>query len=284
MLGVFNEPFMKYALAGALISGGICSFIGVYVVLKRIVFISIALSETAALGITFGLLIGAKYPDFFMAKYPGSIAFILTISAAIAAWFPSRSRKFSSESIVGYAYAVSAGLTIILLSKFPAIEAHGVDIISGNILYINTADIITLAITASLLFIIHIVFYRGFLFSSFDRDTAAVNGIKANLYDIVIYITIGIAIAVTMQAAGILMVFSSLLIPPMLAINLFKRLPAIFITSVISCLFCAFWGLIFSYKLNLPTGPAISIIYAGFFVFVILIRFFFMRILLPSLK
>ena len=104
--------------------------------------------------------------------------------------------------------------------------------------------------------------------SSFDKTTARTLGIKANLYDLILYVLIGLVIAFSMKVAGVLFVFASLVIPPMIALKIFNKLPVIIVASVIASGLCISCGMVLSFKVDLPTGPTIVCIYAALFLFV----------------
>ena len=104
-IGVFGEPFLRNALAAGLLAGSVCAFLGAYVILRRIVFLGVALSEAAALGVALGLFVGWN---------PEATASGLTLLMALLFSLSGRYRVLSQESLIGWAYVVAAGVAIIL--------------------------------------------------------------------------------------------------------------------------------------------------------------------------
>lgn len=247
-MGFIQESFLLNALAAALISGALCAFLGVYVHLKRIIFIGIALSEVAALGIAAGLYVGV---------WPEASASVLTVLVALLFWWPGWGGLLSREAVLGLVYCVAAALAIILLAVNPMAEAHGVDLVSGNLLYTMGSDIILLSLLAIGTLALHLLLFPRFLFVSFDPQTARTLGLEERMFEFLMYLTIGLCIAVSMKTTGILFVFSSMLIPPMVGLVLCNRVWAVFVVAVVAAEAAGFLGLWASFAWDLPTGPAI---------------------------
>ena len=57
------------------------------------------------------------------------------------------------------------------------------------------------------------MFYKEFLFVSFDRETARTLGYNVDVWDLLLYLTLGLVIAFAMQFAGVMLVFNFLVLP-----------------------------------------------------------------------
>ena len=257
MLEIFKEPFMQTALLGGLISAITCAYLGVFVILRRIVFMGIALSEIAALGIALGLFAGIN---------PIISSFVLTFLGLILFWIPFTEKGISKESILGFTYAFCAALSIILIAKNPLVEARGLNLISGNLLYTTWQDIKILGTAAFIIFSLHLFFFKEFIFVSFDRETAMTTKLKANLLDFLLYLTIGIMISLSMKICGVIFVFASLVIPAMIGLLIAKSIIKIFLCSILAAIFCLTMGLFISYIWDLPSGPTIVGLYGLVFI------------------
>lgn len=262
---LLSEVFLRYALVSAVLAGGLCAFLGVYVMLKRIVFLGIALAETAALGVAIGLLIGL---------HPVISSFVLTVLVTLLFWIPVRSSSVSRESLIGYVYCLAGALSVILIAKNPMAESRGFDIVSGNLLYAGLSDLIIIASVSVFLIVLNMGFLRKFLFVSFDRETARAVGMPATFYDSLLYVSLGIAISVSMRTCGVLFVFGSLVIPPMAGLLFCRRVWKVFLVSVLVAVISAPVGLVASYYMDLPTAPAIICVEAGILILMFLLRRF----------
>lgn len=254
---VFGEPFLRYALVAGLLAGSVCAFLGAYVILRRIVFLGVALSQAAALGVALGLFVGWN---------PEATASGLTLLTALLFSLSGRYRVLSQESLIGWAYVVAAGVAIILIAKNPIAEAHGLDVVSGSLLYASEREIWQLAILAGVVLLIFIVLHRMFIFVSFDKETARSMGLKTSVYEFGFYACLGLSISLAMKTAGILFVFASLLIPGMISLSLFRRMWLILLGAVLVVIVSVPAGVGLSYQADLPTGPAVVCVYAGLFL------------------
>jgi ABC-type Mn2+/Zn2+ transport system permease subunit len=264
-MGFLEEAFLLNALAAALISGALCAFLGVYVHLKRIIFIGIALSETAALGVAAGL---------YMGIWPEASASALTVLVSLLFWWPGRDGFLSREALLGLVYCVAAALAILLLAVNPMAEAHRVDLMSGNLLYTMGDDILLLSLLAAGTMTLHLLLFPKFLFVSLDPETARTLGLQERTVEFLMYLTIGLCIAVSMKTTGILFVFSSMVIPPMVGLVLCRRVWAVFAAAVVTAVAASFLGLWASFAWDLPTGPAIVCVEGILFLLAVVARVF----------
>ena len=254
---VLGEPFLRYALVAGLLAGSVCAFLGVYVILRRIVFLGVALSQAAALGVALGLFLGWN---------PEAAASGLTLLTALLLSLSGRYRVLSQESLIGWAYVVAAGVAIILIAKNPIAEAHGLDVVSGSLLYASGREIWQLGILAGVVLLVFIALHRMFIFVSFDKETAGSMGLNTSLYEFGFYACLGLSISLAMKTAGILFVFASLLIPGMISLSLFRRMWSILLGAVLVVIVSVPAGVGLSYQADLPTGPAVVCAYAALFL------------------
>jgi len=273
LIEIFSERFIQVGLTASLILGGICAYLGVFLILKRIVFVGAALSQMAAVGVVIGHMIGHQ-----IGLNLEALAFLFSILGVLLFWMPVSGGSITRESLIGYTYIFASALAILIIAKDPLAEAENIDLFSGNILFVTGFDLFLISIISGLIFIVHMIFRKEFVFVSFDPTTAQTLKIPARFYDFLIYLTLGIAISVGIRSAGMLFIFSSLIIPAMIGMTLFQRLIWIFLASVISVWISSVFGIVFSYKFDMPTGPTISVANA----IMLLISLFVKRILLRS--
>ncbi len=269
---IFSERFIQVGLAASIILGGICAYLGVFLILKRIVFVGAAISQMAAVGVVIGHMIGHQIGLNFEA-----LAFLFSILGAILFWLPISGGSITRESLIGYSYIFASALAILIIAKDPLAEVENMDLFSGNILFVSNFDLLLISVISGLIFIVHMIFRKEFIFVSFDITTAQTLKIPARFYDFLIYLTLGIAISVGIRSAGMLFIFSSLVIPAMIGLSLFQRLKWIFLASVLSVWSSSIIGIVVSYKYDFPTGPTISAINALMLLICLLVKRFLLR-------
>ncbi len=259
---MFSEPFMQKALVSGIVAAAGCGYLGIFVIWRRIVFLSVALSEVAALGVAAGLFLGVA---------PALPAFLLTGTVTLILWKTLEGQRVFSEAVVGFIYAFAAASSVLLIAKNPLAEAHGIDLLSGNILYVSTADVIIMATVISVVLLCQIIFQKEFIAVTLDPEFTFTLGTPVALWNFVFFACLGIVIGLTMKNCGLLFVFSSLIIPPLTGLWLTVRIRQSILVSVVTSLVCVISGLAASWRFDLPSGPTIVVFYGICFFLAVLV-------------
>jgi len=247
----------KDALYGALVIGLVCSVLGVYVVLRRIVFVGAAIAQLSSAGIALALWLTGMGWVTGLAAHPVGFALVFALGGALFFGLGGGGKSgVAPDATIGVTYAIAAAVGILLISKAAAGEAHDI-FLSGNILGITRADTYVLIAVSVPVLLIHAVFYKEFLFVSFDRETARTLGYNVTLWNLLLYFTLGLVIAFAMQFAGVMLVFNFLVLPAVTGMLVARSMGGIFTTSVLAAVIAAFVGFSLSVPLDLPSGPAI---------------------------
>lgn len=257
MSEAFSLPFMQLALAASVIVALVASVLGVHVVLRRIVFVGAAVSQISAAGVALAFLTGFA---------PSPTAFVVTLVAVAAFAFAGGGRRLTQESILGLAYATASAATILLIGH----TAHGTDdimnLLFGNILAVTPTDLALMGAAALLVLGTHLLCHRPFRFVFYDPEMAQTLGYRPKLWNLLFYLTLGVAIASVTRVAGSLLTFTFLVIPTMTALLLARGMRWIFALAVGSAVLASGVGLALSYQFDMPAGPAIVAVSAGLLV------------------
>jgi ABC-type Mn2+/Zn2+ transport system permease subunit len=247
----------KEALYGALVMAVACSVLGVYVVLRRIVFVGAALAQLSSAGIALGMFLYGLGIGGELTHHPVAMALILTIAGAVFFGIGGGGRAgVPPDAVIGVTYAVAAAAGILLIAKARTGEAHDI-FLQGNILGITHVDtLVLLAVTVPVL-LIHLAFYKEFLFVSFDRETARTLGYNVRFWNLLLYLTLGVVIAYAMQFGGVMLVFNFLVLPAVTGLLLAQSMRGIFTVAIGSALLAALLGFSLSVPFDLPSGPTI---------------------------
>ena len=247
------DPLLYTALGVGLLSAGLCAYVGNFVLMKDMTFIAMALAEMAALGVAIG---------FVLHVAPDLAALGSAVLGAAYFWRRGGSGIRTADGMIGLLYVTCAALVLIVVSLNPRLEAHGIDLVSGNLLYSTREDLVLVALTTLAVAAIHAAFRRSFLFVSFDAETAQTLGHRARYLDLLLMLTIGVTVACCMKLTGMLFVFASLIVPGLTALILVGRVRQVFFLSVCIALLAVTLGTVVSFHANLPTSPAIICCYA----------------------
>lgn len=268
-----SEFFTSYFLwrdpmiVGA-VSGAICGFLGVYIVLRRIIFVSAALTQISSLGVALAFYLqGLAIMGLFGALIdPFAISLVLT---SLAALFFALNRDFfpiSQEGVIGFAFIIASGAVVIIGDRITK-GAHDIaDILFGSAVVVDPKDVYIVPLIALIVFIIHLVFFKDFIFISFDPETASLFKYPLRILNTILLVSIGIVVSVTTRALGALPVFGLIALPPLTALFFTENLKLVFILSVLFGVLSAVLGYFFSFIISLPTGATIATLATLFFL------------------
>lgn len=258
------------ALYGALVIALTCSVLGVYVVLRRIVFVGAALAQLSSAGIALGLWLAGMGWALTLTSHPVALSLIVTLLGAL--FFGAGGKTtLAPDATIGATYAIAAAAGILLVAKARTGEAHDI-FLQGNILGITRSDTMVLIGVSVPVMLAHLVFYKEFLFVSFDRETARTQGYNVGFWNLLLYLTLGLVIAFAMQFAGVMLVFNFLVLPSVTGLLIARGMSGMFAWAIISALLAAVVGFSLSVPFDLPTGPAIIAVSGVFVLLAWLVR------------
>jgi zinc transport system permease protein len=246
----------REALYGALVISVACSALGVYVVLRRIVFVGAALAELSSAGLALGLWLAGVGAAASLTTHPVALSVFVTLAGALFFGLSGSRSRVPADATIGVVYAVAAALGILLIATAKSGEAHDI-FLQGNILGITHSDTLVLLAVATPVLLLHLVFFKEFLFVSFDRETARTLGYNVVFWNLLLYLTIGLVIAFAMQFAGVMLVFDFLVLPGVTGLLLSRSMAGMFAWSISAGLLAALVGFSLSVPFDLPSGPAI---------------------------
>lgn len=252
---------LRQALIGSVLVGLVCPLVGVYFVLRRMIFLGVALPQLSASGIAcsffvYRVLVG-PHQHFELTERGlamiGSFAFTLAGLLILAAF--ERHRE-TVEARIGLTYAIAAAATILFVAADPGADAHMVSLLKGDILAATSASLILLVGVFSAVVLTLLAFRKEFLLVSFDRDLAIVFGKRVGLWDSLLYLLIGVTISLGVMTAGPLVTFGFLVVPPLTARLVTRRMLTFSLVAAGLGAVTAFFGFYCAYRFDLPLGPA----------------------------
>jgi zinc transport system permease protein len=269
-----RELWREPLLAGVL-AAGLLSYLGVFVVLKRMVFVSAALSEISGVGVATAFWVGAvlgidphRHDPIPLWLDPTWFSLLFASAAAALVSLRPGTRKLATETIVGLAYVIASALVLAILNS-PRIaqEAHAVgDILFGNAVTVPKQQIVALTAAGSAALVVHGLFFKELLFVSYDPETAQIQGVGVTRYEVLSNVAVAVVISVATRAVGALPVFAFTVIPAAAALMLTERLPATLGLSVIFGIVSAAVGYYVSWVAGLPTGATMVVVAALFLI------------------
>lgn len=248
IIRVFEIEFMQHALITGLLVGAMCAYVGVYIVLRRIVFVGASLAQVSSSGFAIGMLLDWN---------PFGTALALTLIGVFTFAVNLNSRRIPQDSTLALGYTMASAGTILILSKHPRGDADLMGLLFGNILTITPDQIYILLAAFLVLGSIHLLFKKEFMFTSFDPEMAEVMGYRPAFWNVLFYVTLGVLISLAVKSAGILLVFGLLVIPAITAMLLTRHMGRLFLYSVLLAVAAIPAGLYLSFVWDVPSGPTV---------------------------
>lgn len=236
------------------------SYLGLHVIAREVIFVDLSLAQMAALGSLSALLfhIDPDSPQTYvfalLATAFGALLFAITRTSG-------RNSRVPQEAFIGIVYVVASAAAVLVANKVPGGGEAVEKTLVGSLLWVTWPAIVKLAVIYAALGIFQFALRRRFLTISFHPEEAEREGWKIRWWDFLFYLSFGVVITLAVPIAGVLMVFSFLVVPAVIA-NLFtgdKR--KLTVISWGTGALASILGLWVSYTQDLPTGPLIVCMY-----------------------
>ncbi len=258
MLELITDPLYREAALTATMAGLCLGLLGVYIVSRRMVFISAALAQTAALGVTISFIaIGFfGFAGVVTDILPPVMAILLTFIVVAGLLAVEGRPRISRDAVLGIAFIIPMALILLLLPLFPQ-ELHQIDaVISGTAVMVEPTDMYAIAIATVVLVGIQIYGFRGFVFSSLDPVVAKTQGVPVRLLDGLLFGSIALMTGLTARALGPLPTFALTVLPAIGALGLTVGLKWVFVVASITGATAGFMGYYLAYLADFPVGAS----------------------------
>lgn len=258
-LGIYSSPILCGIVAGLVLG-----YIGVFVVLRRMVFVTVALSQASGLGVALSFFAGI-YLGVDVHPVVGALA--VTLLAAVV--FATRLERIglSRESVIGLAYLGTWAASILIGEKI-AQEAHDISaILFGTAVMVEPIDVILVVTMGVVVLLVYLLFHRGFVFAAFDPVGAEVQGVPARLLDLTGWVLLALEVSVATRALGVLPVFAFAVLPAMTALMVVRRrIRWVLVLAALIGAVSGGGGYLAAFFLELPVGACQAAVAVIFFL------------------
>ena len=257
---IWRDPLVASVLAGALLG-----FLGVYVVLRRVVFVSAALTQLSTLGVIVSLLFLEHFDlETDHQEIQLVVAWIFSVGGGLVLGTLGWGRRLPTEAGVGMAYVLAGALVILGANKLVHV-AHDLNtMVFGNAVAVPDEELWMIAAVAALCAGVHLAFHKELTFVSFDPETARAQGMRTWTWEVALSVTVGLAIPAAARALGALPVFALLTLPASAALLLRVRLSIVFLLATGFGVAAAGAGYLASWFGETPTGATMVAVAALF--------------------
>jgi zinc/manganese transport system permease protein len=209
LLALMWVPFLM-----CLVLTGIHAYLGLHVIAREVIFVDIALAQIAALGATAAFLWGYDLETW--GSYVFGLVFTV-VGATVFALTRSRERRVSQEAVIGVVYAVSAAAAVLVADRTPHGAEHLRSMLVGSILAVRGSEVVKVACLYAVIGLFHWLCRRPFLLISTNPDKAYEDGWRVRGWDFLFYASFGVVVTSSVRIAGVLLVFSYLIVPTLAA-------------------------------------------------------------------
>ena len=253
LLALMWAPFLM-----CLVLTGIHAYLGIHVIAREVVFVDIALAQIAALGAAAALLVDAPLESPL--AYAAGLGATL-LGAAILALTRSRERRVSQEAVIGVVYAVSAAAAVLLVDRAPHGAEHLRRMLVGSLLAVTPGEVARIAGLYALVGVFHWACRRPFFLISADPDAAFREGWRVRLWDFLFYASFGLVVTSSVRVAGVLLVFSYLIVPALAGLVRGGTVGARLLVGWAFGALVSLLGILASALLDLPTGATVACVF-----------------------
>ncbi|MAG15121.1 MAG: hypothetical protein CL874_04500 [Dehalococcoidales bacterium] len=248
---ILQHEFMQHALLAGMLAAVACGIVGVYVVIKKIVFISGGIAHASFGGIGLGYLLGIN---------PVLGAIFFTTASAIGIGLATRRTRLPEDTAIGILWAMGMALGIIFIGLTPGYTPDLFSYLFGNILTVPTSDLLLMLILDVIIIFLVSLLYKEFLVLSFDEEFSTVSGVLTERLYLLLLCLIALTVVVLIRVVGIILVLALLTIPAALARQFTHSLKKMMLLAILAGAVFTFSGLWLSYVLDLASGATIILV------------------------
>jgi len=242
--------FLAAPTAMCLVLAVIHCYLGLHVLARGVIFVDLSLAQVASFGATFALL--------FVSEHDSAASYFISlgstfVAAGIFALARRYEHQFSQEAVIGIVYALASAAVVLVVDRLAHGAEHLKEALVGQVLWVQWPEVIRTTAIYSVVGLVHYKFRHQFLKAS--------SGEKMHwFWDFLFYALFGVVITSSTHIAGVLMVFSYLIVPAILGSVFFKSIKARLIFGWLFSAFVSINGMWLSYTLDLPVGAFIVVL------------------------
>ena len=251
------DDFIYRALIASIGVSIIAGSLGCFVIWKRLSYFSDSISHSALLGVALGLATGVGI-NFGLVIVGGLFATLIV--------FLQQKYFWSSDAVLGIFSHISLSLGIVVLGFIGDQNTDYFSYLFGDILSITPKDIYWIFSVMAVVIFVLFSNWKKLLLLTLNEELAKAEGVNKIFYELLFMFLIALAVSVSVQIVGVLLITSLLIIPPAIA-RVFSNSPiSMIFSSMIISIISVLLGLYSSITFDLATGPAIVITLGFFFL------------------
>ncbi|MBN1152921.1 MAG: metal ABC transporter permease [Dehalococcoidia bacterium] len=251
MIEALEYEFMRNALAAGMLAAVACGIVGVYVVVKRMVFISGGIAHTSFGGVGLGYFLGIN---------PIVGALLFALASGVTIGLVTRRTRLPEDTAIGVLWAIGMAVGIVLIELTPGYAPDLMSYLFGNILTVPAGDLVLMLVLDAVILGIVVAFYKEYLVVSFDEEYATSVGMPVERLWLLLLGMIALTVVVLIRVVGMILVIALLTFPAATARRFTHDLKTMMALSVAFGAAFTLGGLALSYALKMPSGATIILL------------------------
>jgi len=256
MIDFLSYGFIQRALITGFFIALLCSFLGFFLVLRRLSLIGDGLAH-----VTFGSVAVA----LFLKTSALYVSIPLVMLSALGISRLTEKAKLHGDAAIGIVSSLGIAFGILLASLAGGFNIDLFSYLFGNILAISQEEMIFSILLCGVVFLVVLFFYHDLLSVTFDEESAKASGIKTRRINTLLFLLTAVTVVLTMKAVGILLTSALLILPAVTSLQVSKGFKASLLISSLVGVLSVVGGIFISFWLNFPTGATIVLL--NFFIF-----------------
>ena len=249
LIDILQYRYLTNAVIACILSGITCGIVGTYIVARRMVFLSGGITHASFGGLGIA---------FYLGTNPIAGALIFAILSSLGIEYASSNSKIRNDSAIGVMWGIGMAIGAFFISLRPGYTSGDLSsFLFGNIISVTSADIWALAVLTIALLIGAILWLKPVMYVAFDREFAHSAAINTRLVNYIMAVIVAVTIVLSIRVMGIVLLVSLMTMPVLIANTISKQYSTITITASIIGALGALAGIVISYYLEVPSGPAI---------------------------
>ncbi len=262
LLAPFQFEFFRYGTLAAVMIGGLCGVMGVYITLRGMSYIGHGLSHAVLGGAVVSFLLQINF--YLGAGLWGFVAALLINHTA-------RRYKINADAAIGIITTASFALGVALISRVRQFTLSFEAALFGNVLGVTREDVLVILGVTVLVGVLLFFIYKQLLFTTFDSEVARAYGVPVEWIDTLFALALAATIIAATQVVGVTLIAAAIVVPPVIArliTDSFNRL--VLLAGLIGGT-TAFVGMLLSFSLDVSSGATIVLVQTAVFVVVLAI-------------
>lgn len=261
----FRLPFMAQALVEMLLLGALAGTIGVFVLIRRLAFVSDALTHTVFPGVVIGYLLAGDTGIFAGALVAGA-------GTAVALTLLTRGRKLTEDAAIAVILTSMFSIGVALVSHRSSYTSDLTAFLFGRLLTVSVAEIAQTAVVAGVVFATLLIIGKELVFRAFDPEGARAQGFRIGMLDLVLNVLVALVVVAAVRAVGTVLVIALLIVPAAAARFVTHRLVPLGLIAAAIGMLGGWLGLVASWNasihagVRLGSGATVVVVMVGLYV------------------